>query len=119
VQVVECRDLIVKDLTSSDPYCVLTLGLQNGKTKIKYRTLNPKYNEHFSFSWDGLDRLMIEVYDKDELTKDDHMGKVEVDLSPLLREEGAVLREWFQVRHRKKERQQGEMLVEISFTHIK
>lgn len=119
VQVVECRDLIVKDLTSSDPYCVLTLGLQNGKTKIKYRTLNPKYNEHFSFSWDGLDHLVIEVYDKDELTKDDHMGKVEVDLSPLLREEGAVLREWFQVRHRKKERQQGEMLVEISFTHIK
>ena len=120
VHVLECRDLIVKDLTSSDPYCVLSLGRQIGKTKTKYRTLTPKYNEHFSFSWDGLERLVVEVYDKDELKKDDHMGKAEVDLSPLLKEAGAVLREWFQVRHRKKEeRQQGEIFMEISFMHIK
>lgn len=34
IHVVECRDLIVKDITSSDPYCVLNLGLQSFKTKI-------------------------------------------------------------------------------------
>ena len=120
IHLIECRDLVIKDLTSSDPYCVLTVGLQSRKTKPKYKTLTPKYDEHYMFSWDGIDKLLVEVYDKDELTKDDHMGKVELDLSPLLQKEGAVLREWYTVRHRKKEgKLQGEMLLEVSFTQIK
>lgn len=119
VQLVEGRDLIVKDITSSDPYCVLTLGLQSRKSKTKYKTLNPTYNETFTFSWNGVDQLVVEVFDKDELTKDDHMGKLEVMLDPLLRAEEAVLRDWFTVRHRKhKDRVQGELLLEITFLKI-
>ncbi len=120
VYLIAGRDLIVKDLITSDPYCVLTLGLQTRKTTIKYKTLKPEYNEHFSFSWNGTDPLVVEVFDKDELTKDDHMGKVSVDLEPLLREQDTVLRGWHQVYHRKhEERLQGELLMEISFTQIK
>lgn len=119
VRLLECRDLIVKDLTTSDPYCVLKLGTQTCKTTTKYKTLNPVYNENFSFSWDGLESLLVEVYDKDELTKDDHMGQVEVDLQPLLKAEGLVLSQWITIRHRKKDRDQGEMKLEITFTQIK
>ena len=120
VHLLSGRDLIIKDLTSSDPYCILTLGLQKRKTKIKYRTLNPEYDERFSFSWNGIDRLIVEVYDKDELTKDDHMGKVCLDLAPLLKEQGAVMRDWYQVCHRKHEcRHQGQLLMEITFIQIK
>lgn len=115
----ECRDLVIKDLRTSDPYCVLKLGSQVHKTATKYKCLDPVYKEHFNFSWDGLDRLVVEVFDKDELTKDDHMGIVEVDLAPLLREEGMVVMDWFPVRHRKKDKQQGEMRLEITFTQIK
>ena len=119
VQLVEGKNLIVKDLKSSDPYCILTIGLQTRKSKTKYKTLNPTYNETFDFSWNGMDQLMVEVYDKDELTKDDHMGKTEVGLEPLLRESGLVLRDWFTIRHRKhKEREQGQILLELTFTKI-
>jgi stromal membrane-associated protein len=100
IQLVEGKNLIVKDLTSSDPYCVLTIGLQSRKSKIKYKTLNPTYNESFDFSWNGADQLTVEVFDKDELTRDDHMGKAEVCLEPLLRESGLVLRDWYTIRHR-------------------
>lgn len=119
VHVHECRNLVIKDLLTSDPYCVLRLGAQVGKTTTKYKCLEPKYNEHFSFSWDGLDQLVVEVFDKDELTKDDHMGLVEVNLDPLLRKEGMVLADWFPIRHRKKNKQQGEMRLEITFIQIK
>ncbi len=119
VLIEECRDLVIKDLLSSDPYCVLTIGSQSSKTTTKYKCLDPKYNETFNFSWDGVDPLVVQVFDKDELTKDDHMGLVELDLAPLLRKEGMVLEGWFPVRHRKKDKQQGEMRLEITFTQIK
>ena len=61
VHVIECRDLIVKDILSSDPYCVLHIGTQVNKTKTKYKTLSPKYNEHFTFSWDGCDPLILSL----------------------------------------------------------
>ena len=119
IQLVEGKNLIVKDLTSSDPYCVLTIGLQSRKSKIKYKTLNPTYNESFDFSWNGADQLTVEVFDKDELTRDDHMGKAEVCLEPLLRESGLVLRDWYTIRHRKhKDREQGQLLLELTFTKI-
>lgn len=115
----ECRNLIIKDLHTSDPYCILKVGLQSHKTTTKYKCLDPKYDEHFNFSWNGLDRLVVEVFDKDELTKDDHMGLMELNLDPLLHKEGMVLKDWFPIRHRKKDRQQGEMRLEITFTQIK
>ena len=114
-----CHNLVIKDLLTSDPYCVLRVGLQRYKTSTKYKCLDPIYNENFTFSWDGLDCLVVEVFDKDELTKDDHMGVVEVNLNPLLRKEGAVLQDWYPIRHRKKDKQQGEMKLEITFTQIK
>ena len=119
VQLLEGKNLIVKDLKSSDPYCVLTIGLQSQKSKTKYKRLNPSYQETFDFSWNGVDQLTVEVFDKDELTKDDHMGKVEVGLDPLLRESGAIMRNWYTIRHRKhKEREQGQLLLELSLTKI-
>ena len=119
VQLLEGRNLIVKDLTSSDPYCVLTIGSQSRKSKTKYRMLNPTYNETFDFSWNGIDQLTVEVYDNDKLTKDDHMGQAEVTLEPLLRESGVVMRDWYTIRHRKhKEREQGKLLMELTFTKI-
>ena len=119
VHVHECRQLIIKDLLTSDPYCMLKVGLQSYKTATKYKCLHPKYDEQCTFSWDGLDQLIVEVYDKDELTKDDHMGLVEVDLTPLLHKENMILKDWFPIRHRKKDKQQGEMRLEITFTRIK
>lgn len=82
-------------------------------------TLNPVYNETYTFSWNGVDKLMIEIFDKDELSKDDHMGKLEISLDPLLQDNAVVMRDWFTVRHRKhKQRKQGEIFLEMSFLRI-
>lgn len=119
VQLVEARGLIEKDIVRSDPYFVLKVGLQKHKSSVKKRTLNPKYNENFQFSWDGCDCLLLEVYDKDSFTKDDHMGVCEIKLSSLM-EGGEGLAGWYPVLHRKhKTRQQGEVYVRVDFTPIR
>lgn len=118
VQLVEARGLIEKDIVRSDPYFILKVGLQKHKSSVKKRTLNPKYNENFQFSWDGSDHLFLEVYDKDSFTRDDHMGISEIRLSSLL-EGGEGLAGWYPVTHRKhRTRQQGEVHVRVEFTPI-
>ena len=119
VILVECKDMVIKDVFSSDPYSILYLGLQSQKSSIKYNTLNPDYHEHFSFSWNGQDKLKMEFYDKDNFTSDDHMGVAEINLSIFNNQPTAVLSQWYPIRHRNHpERLQGEVKLEISFTAI-
>ena len=119
VKLVEGKDLIIKDIISSDPYCVLTVGLQTRKSKIKKSSLNPVYNEDFAFSWDGKDELKIEIYDHDDLSKDDHMGVARVDLDFLRMNSEKTFESWHPITHRKhRDRQQGQVLVELSYTPI-
>ena len=49
VHVVEARHLVIRDLVSSDPYFVLQVGKDRKKTKIVYKSLNPKFDEVFYF----------------------------------------------------------------------
>lgn len=119
VQLLSCSKLIVKDFISSDPYCVLTIGLQSRKSTVKYKCLNPTYNEDFSFSWNGQDMLVLEVFDKDELSKDDHMGKTEIDLSFLKDKSGKAIECWYPITHRKhKDKQQGEVSLSLTFVPL-
>ncbi|XP_065919381.1 uncharacterized protein [Dysidea avara] len=119
VKLVACKGMIIKDVFSSDPYCVLQLGLQSHKSSIKYATLNPKYDENFSFSWDGHDKLKLEFFDKDQFSSDDHMGIANVNLSIFNQQPTVVLCQWYAITHRHhEEKQQGEVMLEISFTAI-
>ena len=119
VKLVEGRDFIIKDIISSDPYCVLTVGLQTRKSSIKKSSLNPVYKEEFAFSWDGRDQLKIEVFDHDDLSKDDHMGVAYIDLDFLKGNAEKTFEAWHPVTHRKhRDRQQGDILVEITYTPI-
>ena len=118
VQLVEARGLIEKDLVKSDPYFILKVGLQKHKSSVKKRTINPKYNENFQFSWDGSACLFLEVFDKDSFTRDDHMGVCEVQLSSLMDGRNG-LAGWYPVTHRKhRTRQQGEVYMRVDFTPI-
>ena len=119
VTLLEGRDLIIKDILSSDPYCVLTIGLQTRKSSIKKSSLNPHYNEDFSFSWDGKDELKIEIFDHDDLSKDDHMGVARIDLEFLKFNPQKSYKSWHPVTHRKhRDRPQGELLLELTYTPI-
>ena len=116
---VECRNLVIKDVVSSDPYCVMTVGLQTRKSTVKGSNLNPVYNEMFSFSWNGTDPLVVDVFDKDDLTSDDDMGTATIDLSPLLKERGAELNQWYPITNRNHpDRKQGEVCLRASYIPI-
>ena len=61
------------------------LGNDRYKTKVIYENLNPKWLEQFDLSLleDHSQELEITVWDKDQRSKDDFMGRCSVDLSKL------------------------------------
>ncbi|KAL5482015.1 hypothetical protein EMCRGX_G022294 [Ephydatia muelleri] len=69
----------------SDPYCKISLGSQKYKSKVKFKTLNPKWKEEFDFRvFEGDDTLNIEVWDRDFPSADDYMGVCNVELGTLV-----------------------------------
>ncbi|KAL6602976.1 hypothetical protein ACP70R_043337 [Stipagrostis hirtigluma subsp. patula] len=85
VKVIKGTKLAVRDLISSDPYVVLTLGEQKAKTSVIQRNLNPVWNEELKLSVpQQYGPLKLQVFDYDMLTKDDKMGEAEVDLQPMI-----------------------------------
>ncbi|XP_063151484.1 multiple C2 and transmembrane domain-containing protein 1 [Candoia aspera] len=73
----------------SDPYVKFRLGHQKYKSKIMSKTLNPRWREQFDFHLyeerGGI--IDITVWDKDAGKKDDFIGRCQVDLSTLSKEQ--------------------------------
>ncbi|XP_044738985.1 synaptotagmin-7 isoform X2 [Chrysoperla carnea] len=95
LRILQGKDLPAKDLSgTSDPYVRVTL-LPDKKhrleTKIKRRTLNPRWNETFYFEGFPIQKLQsrvlhLHVFDYDRFSRDDSIGEVflplcQVDLS--------------------------------------
>ncbi|KAL3599634.1 hypothetical protein D5086_007552 [Populus alba] len=78
VNVVKGTNLAVRDVLTSDPYVVLTLGQQSVRTRVIKNNLNPIWNESLMLSIpEQIPPLKVLVYDKDKFTTDDFMGKSE------------------------------------------
>jgi Ca2+-dependent lipid-binding protein len=94
VRVLKGLNLVIGDhiVRSSDPYVVIRLGEQTRKTRVKKKTLNPIWDEGFTFtdvSYRDYSLLTVEVFDEDRFPKfkqKDFLGKAEIDLQPLLEE---------------------------------
>ena len=82
---------------SADPYCILFLNDHEREafsTSIVKNCTAPVYNEHFQFALDGSNKfLVITVLDSDELTRDDVIGFVYIDLRKL--PTGVTVDEWY------------------------
>ncbi|CAM6111692.1 unnamed protein product [Calypogeia fissa] len=79
------RDLAVRDVRTSDPYVVATIGQQTLKTTVIRSNLNPVWNEELMLSVPSPPTpLKLQVYDKDTFSRDDIMGEAEVDLLPMV-----------------------------------
>ncbi|KAL0910996.1 hypothetical protein M5K25_019096 [Dendrobium thyrsiflorum] len=85
VNIIKGTNLAVRDVVTSDPYVILTLGHQTTKTRVVKSNLNPVWNERVMFSIpDPIPPLKLQVYDKDTFSTDDKMGEAEVDIQPLV-----------------------------------
>lgn len=85
VNVVRGTNLAIRDMVSSDPYVILSLGQQSVKTRVIKSNLNPVWNEKLMLSIpDFVPPLKLLVYDKDTFTTDDFMGQAEIEIQPLV-----------------------------------
>ena len=70
---------------TSDPYVILEIEDQRIETSFKKSTLNPVWNESFTFEIShGSMPLMIEVMDKDTFGEDDSEGICRLKLNEEL-----------------------------------
>ncbi|ONI11155.1 hypothetical protein PRUPE_4G090400 [Prunus persica] len=85
VKVIRGTNLAIRDMMTSDPYVILTLGQQTLQTTIIKSNLNPVWNEELMLSVpQRYGALQLRVFDHDTFSADDIMGEAEVDLQPLI-----------------------------------
>ncbi|CAL1354563.1 unnamed protein product [Linum trigynum] len=78
-------NLAVRDVRSSDPYCVVRMGKQKLKTRVIKKDVNPEWNEDLTLSvTDPELPVKLTVYDHDTFTLDDKMGDAEFDIKPFM-----------------------------------
>ncbi|GIY27256.1 extended synaptotagmin-2 [Caerostris extrusa] len=92
LHIIEARDLIKADvgvlgMGKSDPYCIISVGIQEFRTQVIKNTITPKWN---FFCEPIIDQFVgqnidIEVMDEDQSSKDDFLGRVSIDISKLVK----------------------------------
>mgnify|MGYP000926628667 CR=1 FL=1 len=85
VSVIEARDLKPMDFDGvSDPYVILECAGQTCQTKYHKSTLNPIWEESFTFDiFKGDEILKVLVMDKDAIKSDDFEGQCFIPLNSL------------------------------------
>ncbi|XP_027101485.1 ADP-ribosylation factor GTPase-activating protein AGD12-like [Coffea arabica] len=85
IKVVKGTNLAIRDMLSSDPYVVLTLGQQKAQTAVVKSNLNPVWNEELMLSVpQNYGAVKMQVYDHDTFSADDIMGEAEIDIQPMI-----------------------------------
>lgn len=85
VKVVKGTNLAIRDIKSSDPYVVLSLGQQTVQTNVVKSNLNPVWNEEHMLSVpEHYGQLKLKVFDHDTFSADDIMGEADIDLQSLI-----------------------------------
>ncbi|XP_023309871.1 multiple C2 and transmembrane domain-containing protein isoform X3 [Anoplophora glabripennis] len=89
IVLVEGKNLLACDpeTSTSDPYVKFRLGNEKYKSRVVWRSLNPRWLEQLDLHLydDGDQQLEITVWDKDR-SRDDFMGRCVINLTALERE---------------------------------
>uniref|UniRef100_A0A3Q2T863 Intersectin-1 n=1 Tax=Fundulus heteroclitus TaxID=8078 RepID=A0A3Q2T863_FUNHE len=75
----------------SNPYCEVTMGSQCHITKTVQDTLNPKWNSNCQFFIKDLEQdvLCITVFERDQFSPDDFLGRTEIRLAEIKKDQGS------------------------------
>ncbi|KAM0041524.1 putative C2 domain, synaptotagmin-like mitochondrial-lipid-binding domain, C2 domain superfamily [Helianthus debilis subsp. tardiflorus] len=129
VKVIRAMKLKKKDLLgASDPYVKLKLTedkLPSKKTAIKYKNLNPEWNQEFSFVVKDPESQALEVivYDWEQVGKHDKMGMNVVPLKEITAEEPRVmtleLLKNMDPNDPQNEKSRGQIMIEIEYKPFK
>ncbi|WMV14832.1 hypothetical protein MTR67_008217 [Solanum verrucosum] len=85
VRIIRGINLAIRDLRSSDPYVVVTMGKQKLMTRVVKKNANPEWNEDLTLCIsEPILPIKLQVYDKDTFTCDDKMGDAELDVVPFI-----------------------------------
>jgi len=101
IDIVSCKDLLIADLTSSDPYVKVNLGKKDlHKTKHINKTLNPVFTaaHNYSFVLNCTEKelqdnngLFFRVKDNDTFGHNDEIGNVLVPAEKLIESDGELM----------------------------
>ncbi|XP_076011590.1 multiple C2 and transmembrane domain-containing protein 2-like isoform X2 [Genypterus blacodes] len=82
VKLLRATDLPSADLNGkSDPFCVLEVGNDRLQTHTVYKSLNPEWNEVFTFPIKDIhDVLEVTIFDEDGDKPPDFLGKIAIPL---------------------------------------
>ncbi|KFO23385.1 Intersectin-2 [Fukomys damarensis] len=90
VHVIEATELkACKANGKSNPYCEVSMGSQSYTTRTLQDTLNPKWNFNCQFFIKDLyqDVLCLTMFDRDQFSPDDFLGRTEVPLAKIRTEQ--------------------------------
>ncbi|XP_074050396.1 intersectin-2 isoform X1 [Macrotis lagotis] len=90
VHVIEASELkACKPNGKSNPYCEVSLGSQSFTTRTLQDTLNPKWNFNCQFFIKDLyqDVLCLTLFDRDQFSPDDFLGRTEIPLAKIRMEQ--------------------------------
>ncbi|XP_057516336.1 uncharacterized protein LOC130797654 [Amaranthus tricolor] len=105
---IEAKDLVAADIRgTSDPYVKLLYGNETRRTKVVFKTLNPKWNQVFEFPDDG-SSLELQVRDHNAILSSSSIGNCVVEYQRLPPNE--VFQKWIPLQGVKK----GEIHVQVT-----
>ncbi|XP_071716456.1 ADP-ribosylation factor GTPase-activating protein AGD12-like [Rutidosis leptorrhynchoides] len=85
ITILQGANLAVRDMLSSDPYVVVSIGEQKAQTTTQKSNLNPIWNEELMLSVpEDYGPVKLQVFDYDTFSADDIMGEAEIDIQPML-----------------------------------
>ncbi|XP_066912106.1 intersectin-1-like isoform X2 [Clytia hemisphaerica] len=117
VTIIEGADLQPSDPNgTSDPYCEVSMGSQEHRTKVIPKDLNPKWNSTMVFNIKDLDKdvLCITVFDRDFFSPNDFLGRTEVSIASIMKHSGPITK-----RLLLHEVSTGELVVTLELQNIK
>ncbi|XP_055637843.1 extended synaptotagmin-2 isoform X2 [Toxorhynchites rutilus septentrionalis] len=92
IHVVEAKDLMKKDISvlgkgKSDPYAIISVGAQQFRTQTIDNNVNPKWDYwcEAPIHAENSQNLQIVLYDKDDASDDELLGRATVEISSVTR----------------------------------